>query len=97
MVYNSNSGFSTLSIRWERAGSEFNIYVSRLSGPGIQPCGLCTMSHSPQTVLTQLLASVLTDVNIFMWKLCTLEMSPTNVALNHVFSVAEGHEFNSLL
>ena len=34
----------------------------------------------------QQLARVLTDVKIFMWKLRTLERSPTNVALNHVLN-----------
>jgi len=35
---------------YERAGNEFNIYVSRLSRPRIQPClkcGPCNMRHSP--------------------------------------------------
>jgi len=87
--------------RYERAGNEFNIYVSRLSRARIQPCltcGLCHMRHTPQIVLMQSLARVLTDVKIFMRKLRTLEMSPTNVALNHLFTMAGGYELkNSLL
>lgn len=64
---------------YERAGNEFNIYVSRLSWPRIQPCftcGLCNMRHTPQTVLMQSLARVLTDVNIFMWNCVLLKCLP---------------------